>query len=389
VSAAGGCLLLTSREESNEDDETRIPSATRGDRSEQLSTAFNDKVFKAALGTMETFNLYLGDRLGWFEALAETPVTAAELAERTKTQPRYAIEWLEMMAVYGNLTVLDESARDRLHRRYALPPGAAEVLTDRRSLNYLGALPQMLAAVGAQLDNLLEAYRNGGGVSWAELGDDARDSQAALNRPWFESALAPALSSVPQIEAVLQAPGARIADIGCGAGWSSISLARAYPSAAVLGIDVDEPSIQAAKANAEAAGVADQVSFATAEGDSLGDHGPFDAAFAFECVHDMPRPVEVLAAIHDAVRPDGLVVIMDEAVADDFVAPGDPVEQVMYGYSTLICLPDGLSSTPSEGTGTVMRRSVLTDYATRAGFASVEVLPIEDFAFFRFYQLLH
>jgi hypothetical protein len=92
-------------------------------------TAFSDKVFHAALGTMETFNLYIGDRLGWLEALAEAPATAAELAERTKTQPRYAIEWLELMAVYGNLTVLEDAAGDRLQRRYALPPGAAEVLT--------------------------------------------------------------------------------------------------------------------------------------------------------------------------------------------------------------------------------------------------------------------
>jgi hypothetical protein len=90
-----------------------------------------------------------------------------------------------------------------------------------------------------------------------------------------------------------------------------------------------------------------------------------------------------------AVRPDGLAVIMDEAVADEFVAPGDPVEQVMYGYSTMICRPDGRSSTPSEGTGTVMRRSTLTDYATRAGFTSAEVVPIQDFAFFRFYRLLY
>ena len=80
---------------------------------------------------------------------------------------------------------------------------------------------------------------------------------------------------------------------------------------------------------------------------------------------------------------------MDEAVADDFTAPGDPVEQVMYSYSTLICLPDGLSSTPSEGTGTVMRRGILTDYANRAGFTSVQVLPIEEFGFWRFYRLLH
>jgi SAM-dependent methyltransferase len=363
---------------------TAPPQPTAGPTAEE----FTDKLFNAALGTMETFNLYLGDRLGWLDALAEGPTTAAELTERTKTQPRYAIEWLEMMAVYGNLTVTDDAAGDRLHRRFAMSSGAAEALTDRHSLNYLGALPQMLAAVGAQLDKLLEAYRSGGGVSWAELGDNARDSQAALNRPWFESRLAPALASVPQVDAVLQKPGVRIADIGCGAGWSTISLARAYPSATVLGVDVDEPSIAAANDNAEAAGVADRARFTSAKGKALSDLGPFDAAFAFECLHDMPRPVEVLAAIHDAIAPDGLVVIMDEAVADDFVAPGDLVEQAMYGYSTLICLPDGLSSTPSEGTGTLMRRSVLTDYATRAGFTSVEVLPIEDFAFFRFYRLL-
>ena len=174
-----------------------------------------------------------------------------------------------MMAVYGNLTVTDDAAGDRLHRRFAMSPGAAEALTDRHSLNYLGALPQMLAAVGAQLDKLLEAYRSGGGVSWAELGDNARDSQAALNRPWFESRLAPALASVPQVDAILQKPGVRIADIGCGAGWSTIALARAYPSATVLGVDVDEVSIAAANDNAEAAGVADRARFTSAKGEAL------------------------------------------------------------------------------------------------------------------------
>ena len=195
------------------------------------------------------------------DALAEAPATPAELAERTRTNTRYAVEWLETQAVYGNLTVVDDGGGDRLQRRYAMPPGAAEVLTDRHSLNYLGALPQMMAAAGAQLDKLLAAYRDGGGVSWAELGDNARNSQAALNRPWFESALAPALASVPGSRLCSQQPGARIADIGCGAGWSSIALARAYPSADVLGVDVDEPSIQAANANAEAAGVADRATF--------------------------------------------------------------------------------------------------------------------------------
>ena len=110
---------------------------------------FADRIFTAALGTMETFNLYLGERLGWLDALAEAAATPAELADRTRTNMRYAVEWLEAQAVYGNLTVVDDGAGDRLQRRYAMPSGAAEVLTDRQSLNYLGALPQMMAAAGA------------------------------------------------------------------------------------------------------------------------------------------------------------------------------------------------------------------------------------------------
>jgi hypothetical protein len=101
----------------------------------------------------------------------------------------------------------------------------------------------------------------------------------------------------------------------------------------------------------------------------------------------MPRPVEVLAAARRAVRPDGHVVVMDEAVADEFTAPGDELERFMYAASLFVCLPDGLSSPPSRGTGTVMRHGVLDGYAREAGFEGAEKLPIEDFGFFRFYRL--
>jgi hypothetical protein len=279
------------------------------------AAAFADKIFTALLGAMETFNLYLGERLGWLDALAGGPLTAAQLAERTETAERYAVEWLEMQAVYGNLTVVDHGPGLREQRSFALVPGASEVLTDRHSLSYLGALPRMFAAVGLHLDDLLAAYRTGGGVSWGELGADARESQAATNRPWFASELAPALASVSDLHEVLAAPGARIADIGCGEGWSSIALASAYPDAAVEGIDVDEPSLTTARRNAEAAGVGDRVSFSLADGGRLEERDGFDAVFLFEALHDMPRPVEVLTAIREAVRPDGAVVVMDEAVA--------------------------------------------------------------------------
>ena len=116
------------------------------------------------------------------------------------------------------------------------------------------------------------------------------------------------------------------------------------PNAHLDGYDVDAPSIEMARRNAAEAGLADRVSFHHAGGEEL--TGAYDAVFAFECVHDMPRPVEVLAAVRRAVRPDGAVIIMDEAVADEFTAPGDELEHLMYGFSLFICLPDGMSSPP-------------------------------------------
>jgi SAM-dependent methyltransferase len=155
----------------------------------------------------------------------------------------------------------------------------------------------------------------------------------------------------------------------------------------VVGFDIDRPSIEMARAAAAEAGLAERVRFEVTAGESLSEPDTFDAAFAFECVHDMSRPVEVLASIRRSVRSQGVVIVMDEAVAEEFTAPGDELEQIMYGFSLFICLPDGLSSTPSAATGTVLRQSMLTGYALRAGFSGVEVLPIENFSFFRFYRL--
>jgi len=347
---------------------------------------YAERLFAASMSTYETFSTYVGLHLGWFAALAEGgPATSTELAARTGTQERYCREFCEFQASLGTLTA--DGATDPTVRVFTLPAGPAEVLLDEQSLNYLGPLTRMAAASGRRIDDLLTAYRDGGGVSWDAFGDDARESQSALNRPWFTQKLAPALAGVPELDAVLGRPSARILDVGCGGGWSTLALARAYPDATVVGLDVDAPSIGAARAAAGAAGLADRIEFVLAEGESLPVSEPYDAAFAFECLHDMPRPVEVLSAIRSAVRQDGFVVIMDEAVDDEFAAPGSEIDQCMYGFSLFICLPDGLASSPSVGTGTVMRRSVLTDYASRAGFADVTVLPIDDFGFFRFYRL--
>jgi ubiquinone/menaquinone biosynthesis C-methylase UbiE len=177
-----------------------------------------------------------------------------------------------------------------------------------------------------------------------------------------------------------------VLDVGCGAGWSSIALAKAYPSATVLGIDVDQPSVDMAIAHAQQEGMAERVQFLHQDAASLPE-GTVDIVFAFECVHDMPRPVEVLSAVRRTLAPQGSLIVMDEAVADTFTPNGDELERMMYGFSLFVCLPDGLSSTPSVGTGTVMRPSTLQAYGQSAGFETFEVLPIEDFGFWRFYRL--
>ncbi|MBT2225400.1 class I SAM-dependent methyltransferase [Nonomuraea sp. NEAU-A123] len=340
---------------------------------------FADRLFHAALGTIEVLSVHIGDRLGWYRALAEHgPADPGELAARAGGHERYVREWLEQQAAYDILEVTADG-------RFALPDGAAQVLTDESSLAYLAPLARMLTGAAVQMPALLEAYRRGGGVGWASFGTDMRESQADMNRPWFEHALPAALAGVPGLDAVLRRPGARIADIGCGAGWSTIALARTYPEATVVGVDIDGPSIELAAGNA--AGAGPRLTFRQGDAALLGEDR-YEAVFAFECVHDMPRPVQTLAAARRAVVPGGAVVVMDEAVGDRFAGPADEVERLMYGFSLLICLPDGMSDPPSAATGTVMRPETLRRYAREAGFADVEVLPIEDFGFWRFYLLI-
>jgi 2-polyprenyl-3-methyl-5-hydroxy-6-metoxy-1,4-benzoquinol methylase len=234
---------------------------------------------------------------------------------------------------------------------------------------------------------LAEVYREGSGLGWAEMGPDAREAQAAANRPFFAGQLgAQVLPALPDADAALRA-GGRVADVGCGLGWSSIGIATAYPAARVDGFDVDAPSVERARAAAADAGVADRVSFTVADAAGLRDRaGGYDLVTAFECVHDLADPVGVLTAVRALVAPGGTVLVADERVDETFTAPGSDVDRLMYGYSLTCCLPDGLSTRPSAGTGTVMRPDTLARYARDAGFAGVDVLPVEH-DFFRFYRL--
>jgi 2-polyprenyl-3-methyl-5-hydroxy-6-metoxy-1,4-benzoquinol methylase len=342
-------------------------------------------LFAALVGAYEVAAVDLGSRLGWYRALADAPATAPELAQRTGTDARYAREWLEQQAVAGYLTVDDvDAAPDQ--RRYTLPDEHRAVLVDELDPMFMPPFARVTMAFTRNVPRLVEVYRTGGGLGWDEMGPDAREGQAAANRPFFLGPLInQVLPAIPAVDAALRA-GGRVADIGCGLGWSSIGIATGYPAARVDGFDVDAPSIERARQLAEEAGVADRVTFSLVDAGQLDRAGEYDLVAAFECVHDLPDPVAVLGAMRRLVRPGGTVLVVDEKVAETFTAPGDEVERLMYGYSLTCCLPDSASTEPSAKTGTVMRPAVLERYAKEAGFEGLTVLPIEH-DFFRFYEL--
>lgn len=343
----------------------------------QARDAMAGRLFQACLGMMDTLSVYLGDRLGLYEALRSGPATPPELAQRAGIHPRYAREWLEQQAVTGFLDVAEGGDADS--RRYNLPGPHAEVLADKDSLAFLAPIAQLLTGVASAVPALVQAYRSGGGVDWAEFGPDAREGQAGANRPIFLQLLGREwLPAIPELDRRLRAsPSARVADVGCGAGWSSIAMAAAYPQARVDGFDIDAPSIEMAKANATEHGVADRVQFRIADIASPEFQGSYDLVTAFEMLHDLARPVEALANFRRMLAPGGVVLIADERVADRFTAPGDDIERMMYGWSVLCCLAAGMAEPNSAATGTVMRTSTLAEYAKQAGFSSVQVLPIE------------
>jgi SAM-dependent methyltransferase len=351
----------------------------------ERADALAERIFGSLLGTMEVFTIYLGDRLGLYAALAEGAATSADLASRAGIAERYAREWLEQQAVNGFVEVDDASTAARA-RMYSLPPEHAEVFLDRDALTYLPPLARAMVAAGQQMPALMSAYRDGGGVNWRDYGPDMSEGQEFGNRPSFIASMGSWIPhGLPDVHERLSA-GGRVADVGCGGGWSSIAIARAYEGVTVDGFDLDEPAIERARRSAAEHGLADRVRFHATDPAEM-DHGEgYDLVCAFECIHDMPQPVPVLRAMRSMAGEAGGVMVMDEKVAHEFIAPGDEIERLMYGFSTLVCLPDGMSHPDSVGTGTVMRPSVFEGYATEAGFGRVEILPIEA-DLWRFYRL--
>ncbi len=365
-----------------------MASAGVAQSAEQRREALAERLFAAAVGAFDLYALYIGDRLGLYRSLAERgPLTSSELAQAAGVHERYAREWLEHQAASELLEVAEETG-DPSTRRFRLPEGHDEVLLDGESLWYSAPWGRFLVAAGRPLPELMEAFRTGGGVPYEHYGVDLYEGQSEFSRPLFVNLLGSEwLPSIADVHARLQAdPPARVADVGCGGGVSTIAIARAYPKAHVDGLDLDEPSIELAKRNLEGSGVEDRVTFARRDAADPELRSGYDLVTIFESLHDMSHPVEVLRALRGLLAEGGSVLVCDERTAETFTAPAEPLERFYYGISLMHCLPVGMVGEAPAGTGTVMRPDTVRRYAAEAGFGSVEILPIEN-DFFRFYRL--
>lgn len=331
----------------------------------------------------------IGDSLGLYAALTRTPnQTSTELAKATSSNERYIREWLEHQTVTGIL-VVDDVKADAKARRFSLPKGHAEVLTDKESLAYLTPVLRLALSTAPMLPKLVDAYKTGKGVPWSAYGREATEGQGGANRATFLQLIGSEwLPKIKDVDARLKAdPPARVADFGCGVGWSSIAMALAYPKIKVDGYDIDAMAVELATANAKAAGVGDRVSFHVKSAYDPEFKGSYDLATAFEVVHDLSRPVDALKTMRRLVGDTGSVVIVDERVGHEFTgANADWVERLWYGWSITMCLPTGKDDTVSAETGSIMRPKILEGYASQGGFTKFEVLPIEN-DLFRFYHL--
>ncbi|HEX9236972.1 MAG TPA: class I SAM-dependent methyltransferase, partial [Actinomycetota bacterium] len=272
-------------------------------------------------------------------------------------------------------------------RQYQLPADHADALANQDSLDFGAHKAVDIVRAGRQLPELVEAFRTGRGLpplAWAPEG------RAEFNRPRFVNLLGREwLPAVGELDRRLSSvPPARIADIACGTGWSSIAMAHAYPKVRVDGFDLDEDAIARARENAASEGVEDRVSFEARDAAEVGQSFRYDLATIFEALHDMARPVDALRAARGLLDDTGWgLLLADERVADRFVVPADDRERYVYGWSVVTCLPSAMVDPQSAGTGAVMRPDTVRAYAADAGFAGVETLPIET-DYWRFYRLV-
>ena len=323
-------------------------------------------VFRAVDEVGATLNcalVVMGDKLGLYRAMNSTgPLSPAELASRTGTAERYVREWLNAQAAGGFVEYDPDSGR------YTLPAEQAVALTDESSPAYLPGFFQI--ALGSVLDSprITELASSGGGFGWHEHIDDVREGCERFFRPGYNAHLVaewlPALEGVmPKLE-----NGAKVADVGCGHGASTVLMAQAFPASRFVGSDYHEESITTARQRAATAGVGDRVGFDVAAAASYGGSG-YDLVTMFDCLHDMGDPAAAARHVRESLDGDGTWMIVEPKAGDRVEENLNPVGRAYYGFSTLLCTPASLSQPVGLALGAQAGEARIREVVLNAGFS--------------------
>jgi SAM-dependent methyltransferase len=304
----------------------------------------------------------IGERLGLYKAMAcAGPLTSRAVAERSGAAERYVREWLGNQAAGGYVTYDPESDR------YTLPDEHALALADEDSPFYILGVYESIASLYADEDQILEAFRSGGGMGWHEHDHRLFSGTERFFRPGYRAHLVS--EWIPGLDGVQQTLelGAEVADVGCGHGASTIIMAEAFPNSSFVGYDYHDASLARAREAAQEAGVTDRVTFAVA---SAKDYpgSAYDLVCMFDCLHDMGDPVGAAAHVHETLSPNGTWMIVEPFANDRVEENLNPVGRVFYGASTMICMPASLSQEVGAALGAQAGEARLREVATAAGF---------------------
>jgi SAM-dependent methyltransferase len=309
--------------------------------------------------------ILIGDKLGLYKAMAGAgPMTPAELAKKTGTTERYVREWLAAQAAGGFVTY------DAASGKYTLPPEQALALADETSPVFLPGFFEIVAACMKDEAKITDAFRSGKGVGWHEHDHGLFAGTERFFRPNYRAHLVkewiPALGDT---EAKLKA-GARVADVGCGLGTSTILMAQAYPKSTFVGFDYHDGSIQMAKEAAAKAGVSDRVKFEIAKAKDYPGKG-FELVAFFDCLHDMGDPEGAAKHVKDSMAPDGAWMIVEPFANDKVEDNLNPIGRVYYAASTMLCTPASLSQEVGLALGAQAGEGRLSKILKAAGFSRV------------------
>lgn len=334
--------------------------------------AYSKTIFGALGGAMTSAMICLGDRLGLYRALAGAgPLTSEELARETNLNERWVREWLHQQGAAGVL-------EHRGDGRFALSAEGEAVLANEShpafGAGFFSHLPQTLAV----LDRLPGSFRTGIGLPYDAFGPEGAQGIERGLAPWMRALLVPlVLPRLPGVVDRLRA-GARVADVGCGAGVALLEMARAFPASDFHGFDISEHALERAEENRRAADVSNAV-FYDARRHPLPQDGRFDFVTTFDCLHDMTDPAGVIRAIRNTLRDDGVWLVCDIKAHDGYEAnvEKNPMASLMYGMSVMTCMSSALSEPGGAGLGTLgFSESVARRLVTEAGFGRFEPLEL-------------